>query len=329
MTGWVAHDVGASPLPCQLMEVVISAEPTGDRRARLRLRYDRLAASKQKSPLSALVARFKEIEGGDLGLLISLELFTTIIPLMIIGFAFMSGFAETASPGTIVVENFGISGPLGEQVSQAFGSSAELRSTWSFIGVAGFLIWGVPMSISIAGMYGKAWRREPFNRWSRLARGGTWFLLYLGMLALRQNIAFFGDPHGWRAVLLFALAQLPVWIFWSLTPLLLVRDGGRGTRFLLLAGLAGVVIDGLIIPLGSRLIFPSLLEGFTAFGPIGTAMALLTWCGVIGVGWVVTACASAVWWERSAPATTVVEAQANDDDNPATDPLDDAAVPAA
>lgn len=278
-------------------------------RDRLRGRYQRLAASRRRSPLAAMADRFNEIDGGNLGMLISLELFTTIIPLMIIGFAYVSGFAEAASPGTIVVENFGVTGPLSDQVIQAFGSSAELRSTWSFIGVAGFLVWGIPMSISVAGMYGKAWRREPLTRWSRLARGGVWFLLYLGMLALRQNITFFGEPHGWRAVALFAAAQIPVWIFWSLTPLLLVRDGGRGPKFLLLAGLAGVVVDGLIIPLGSRMFFPPLLEGLTAFGPIGTAMALLTWCGVIGVGWVITACASAVWWERSAPVTTVVEAQ--------------------
>lgn len=283
------------------------------RRERLRERYRQLAALREKSPAAAVVTRFNDIDGSDLSLLISLELFTTIIPLMIIGFAYLSGFAPEASPGTIVVENFGISGPLGDQVSQAFGSSAELRSTWSFVGVAGFLVWGIPMSISIAGMYAKAWQREQFNRWSRLARGGTWFLLYLGMLALRQNITFHNNPHGWRAVLLFAAAQIPVWIFWSLTPLLLVRNGGRGPRFLLLAGLAGVAIDGLIIPLASRLIFPSLLEGFTAFGPIGTAMALLTWCGVIGAGWVITACASATWWERSAPATTVIGAQSADD----------------
>lgn len=42
-------------------------------------------------PLAAVVKRFQEIEGIDLGLLISLELFTTIIPLMILGYAFANG----------------------------------------------------------------------------------------------------------------------------------------------------------------------------------------------------------------------------------------------
>ena len=44
-------------------------------------------------------------------------------------------------------------------------------------------------------------------------------------------------------------------------------------------------------------------------GPIGVAMALMTWCGVIGIGWVLTACVGAVLWERTAPPETVIESQ--------------------
>jgi hypothetical protein len=107
---------------------------------------------------------------------------------------------------------------------------------------------------------------------------------------------------------------VPVWIFWSLTPVLLVRNGGRGgLRYLALAGLAGVLIDGTIIPLSARICFPTLLHGWDGLGPIGVAMALLTWSGVIGVGWVVTACVGGVLWERTAPSETVIESQTDDD----------------
>jgi hypothetical protein len=102
---------------------------------------------------------------------------------------------------------------------------------------------------------------------------------------------------------------LPVWIFWSLTPALLVRDGGRGRKYLVLAGLAGAVIDGIVLPLGSRWLFPPVLNGWEELGPIGVAMALLTWCGAVGTGWVITACVGAVLWERYAPSKTVVESQ--------------------
>jgi hypothetical protein len=38
-------------------------------------------------------------------------------------------------------------------------------------------------------------------------------------------------------------------------------------------------------------------------------MTLMTWCGVVGSGWVVTACVGAVLWERTAPPETVIESQ--------------------
>jgi len=280
-----------------------------DVRRRLEERYRRLADSRKKRPAAAIVARFNEIDGGTLGVLVSIELFTTVIPLIIIGFSYFSGFAENVSPGTLFIRELGLEYPLNDRVRAAFGASSGLRSSWTFIGVAGFLVWGIPMSITIAGIFAKAWRREQFGLGERLLRGATWFVLYLTMLALRERITFAGDQTGAIRALLFVAALVPVWIFWSLTPVLLVRDGGRGRTYLALAGLAGVVIDGTILPLAARILFPQLLSGWDGFGPIGVAMALITWCMVMGIGWVVTACVGAVLWERTAPSETVIESQ--------------------
>jgi hypothetical protein len=280
-----------------------------DVRRRLEERYRRLADSRKMRPAAAIVARFNEIDGGTLGVLVSIELFTTVLPLIIIGFSYLSGFAENVSPGTLFIRELGLGYPLNDRVRAAFGASSGLRSSWTFIGVAGFLVWGIPMSITIAGIFAKAWRREQFGLSERLLRGATWFVLYLTMIALRERITFGSDQPGAIRALLFVAAQIPVWIFWSLTPVLLVRDGGRGRRYLAFAGLAGVVIDGTILPLAARILFPQLLSGWDGFGPIGVAMALITWCMVMGIGWVVTACVGAVLWERTAPSETVIESQ--------------------
>jgi hypothetical protein len=280
-----------------------------DVRRRLEERYRRLADSRKVRPAAAIVARFNEIDGGTLGVLVSIELFTTVLPLIIIGFSYLSGFAENVSPGTLFIRELGLGYPLNDRVRAAFGASSGLRSSWTFIGVAGFLVWGIPMSITIAGIFAKAWRREQFGLTERLLRGATWFVLYLTMIALRERITFGSDQTGAIRALLFVAAQIPVWIFWSLTPVLLVRDGGRGRTYLALAGLAGVVIDGTILPLAARILFPQLLSGWDGFGPIGVAMALIIWCMVMGIGWVVTACVGAVLWERTAPPETVIESQ--------------------
>ena len=91
--------------------------------------------------------------------------------------------------------------------------------------------------------------------------------------------------------------------------MLLVKGGARGKKFLLLAGLAGVIIDGVLLVPAGRIVFPMLLDGWTQFGPIGVSMTIMTWVGVMGFAWVITACASAIVWERNAPAATVVDVQ--------------------
>ena len=276
---------------------------------RLAERQRQLIESRALSPVAAVVSRFKEIDGGTQGALVSLQLFTVVIPLMILGFSYFRGFAENASPGTVWIRELGLSGPTSDTVRAAFGDTAALRSIWTVVGVAAFLVWGIPMSIMVAGMFAKAWRREQFGTGERLARGALWFLLYLGMLIARERTAYGADYTGAQQLLMFVIALVPVWVFWSLTPLVLVRDGGHGVKHLALAGLAGVVIDGIIIPVIGRIIFPGVIDAWASFGPIGVAMAIMTWCTVLGTGWVITACVGAVLWERTAPTDTVLQAQ--------------------
>lgn len=281
----------------------------GEVRQRLLLRARQLAETRRLRPVAAIAARFTEIEGGTLGAMVSVQLFTTVIPLMIMGFSYMRGFADNASPGTLIIRELGLVHPASDHVRSAFGDSSALRSNWTFLGVAGFLVWGIPMGIMIAGIFAKAWRRDQFPLAGRLWRGVLWFALYLVMIGIRDRIAFGGVHHAEMRLVHFAISLLPVWLFWSITPALLVRDGGRGRQYLMLAGLAGVVIDGVVLPLGSRWLFPPVLDGWQELGPIGVAMAILTWCGAVGTGWVITACVGAVLWERTAPTETVLESQ--------------------
>lgn len=290
-----------------------------DVRQRLAQRYRQLAELRRGGLTAAVASRYREIDGGTLGTLVSVQLFTTVLPLMIIGFDYFAGFAENASPGVVFSREVGLASPLTDRVRAAFGDSSAFRSNWTFIGVAGFLVWGIPMSITIASIFAKAWRREQFGLGQRLVRGVIWFVLYLTMLAVRGLIALDHDHPGSFRPLLFMIALVPVWIFWSLTPVLLVRDGARGMRYLALTGLGGVLINGVTLPLAARVAFPPLLRGWEGFGPIGVAMAVMTWCGVSGIGWVLTACVGAVVWERTAPADTVIASEVDVDSELAED----------
>src|SRR3954453_20670552 len=172
--------------------------------------------------------------------------------------------------------------------------------------MVGWRIWGIPMAITVSGMFAKARRRAPFRALGRLWRGTAWFLLFLTEVIIRERISYGISGHGSPRVAMFVLSLVPTYLFWTVSPVLLVRDGARGGwRFLAKAGVAGLVIDGLILAVGLRLFFPSLLSGWTVFGPIGVAMAIMSWCGFVGYAWVTIACFSGVLWERSASVATV------------------------
>jgi hypothetical protein len=286
-----------------------AGKSAADTRQRLEQRRQRLIESRKASPLAAVVKRFVEIDGGNQGTLVSLQFFTVVIPLIILGFDYLSGFAANASVGDLFIRTLRLHPPLDARVREAFGSAAGMRSVWSFVGVAGFLAAGVPMAVTIAAMFARAWRREQFGLVQKLARGALWFVLYLATMDARERI-YLPAHHGAmvRAALIFVALVLQ-WAFWSLTPVLLVRDGARGWRFLMLAGIAGVVVDGVLLGAAAPIVFPILLHGWTGFGPMGVAMTLMTWCGVVATCWVVIACVGAIVWERKAPADTVIETQ--------------------
>jgi hypothetical protein len=175
----------------------MSASPKReDVRLRLEGRYRRLAEARRKRPAAAILARFNEIDGATQSGLVSTQLFTTVIPLIILGFGYFSGFAKDASPGILLIRELGLQFPLSARVREAFGTASGLRSSWTIIGVAGFLMWGIPMSITIAGIFARAWHREQFGLSQRLLRGATWFVLYLTMIGFRERIAFAGDHTG-------------------------------------------------------------------------------------------------------------------------------------
>ena len=274
-------------------------------------RYASLEQRRHLGFLISVLGRYRDIDGGTSAGVLSVTLFTTVLPLIILGFGYFSGFAENVSIGTLFVRQLGLRGAVAQTVRDAFGTADALRSSWSILGLVGFLVWGIPMAVTVAGIFARAWRRAPLSFWQRLWRGTCWFVLYLVMLAINDMVAFGSDHSRSVTFLLICVTFVPTWVFWTFTPALLVRDGGRGIRFLAKAGLAGLVIQGVVLSFAQRLVFPPMLAGWTGFGPMGVAMAIITWCGVIGIGWVAIACVGAVMWERSAPAETVIAAQAD------------------
>ena len=291
-----------------------AAGPPGEsllRAGRLR----RIVHSRSADFSTATMRRFLQIDGFTHAGLLSIELFTTVIPLIVIGFAYRNDFSSDANPGDRFIALLGLTGERARDVRGLFGDAAGIRSTWSVTGLAGFLVWGIPMAITVAAMYARAWQRPAFALWSKLWRGGVWFVVYLASQSARSRVMAAGYSGLTRALVALAAVVL-LWLFWSLTPVLLVRNGAHGLKSLFVAGFAGVLVDGVVLTVAARIALPMLLSGWAGFGPIGVAMTLMTWCGVIGYGWVVTACTTAVLWERAAPLAVVIETNTREIEQP-------------
>ena len=271
-------------------------------------RLEQLEASRKLGLPVSTTRRFFEIEGLDLGGLLALELFTTVIPLILIGFGWFSGFSSSLSFGDLLIRQLELEGAGATQVRGLFGTTASLKSTWTVVGLASFLVWGIPMSSQVAKTFARAWRRERFAFLEEVWRGALWFFLFLASQVATLAVSAIhvsGVPH----IVFIVLGLLPSFVLWSATPALIVRNGKSGWKHLLWCGLAGVVLDAILIRVITRVLLPMLLGGWEGFGPIGAAMALMTWCTVVAALWVITACVSAVLWERSAPAALVIATQ--------------------
>jgi hypothetical protein len=164
------------------------------------------------------------------------------------------------------------------------------------------------MSSQVAKTYARAYRRERWPFWTEVWRGTLWFVVFLGTQAVTLAIVRHQSMIILRILMNLALV-IPSFILWSLSPVILVRHGGAGRKYLAWSGLTGVVLDLLLVRITLRWVFPRLLNGWVGFGPIGAAMAMMTTCTVIATLWVANACIGAVLWERTAPPDLVITTQ--------------------
>lgn len=72
--------------------------------------------------------RFKEIEGSHLALVIAANAFIAIIPLLIIGYAFIEAFNPQRSFGTVLIGRFHLTGSTADVVGATFTTAKAGKS---------------------------------------------------------------------------------------------------------------------------------------------------------------------------------------------------------
>ncbi|MGN6173753.1 MAG: hypothetical protein ACTHPS_12485, partial [Streptosporangiaceae bacterium] len=100
--------------------------------------------------------RFKEIEGKHLALVISLNLFIAVIPLLIIIYAFAEAFSPHRSFGALVVKDLHLTGSSALIVRDTFTSASSGKSVALSISLISLLITGLDVSATAQLAYARA-----------------------------------------------------------------------------------------------------------------------------------------------------------------------------
>ena len=249
--------------------------------------------------------RYGEIEGKHLSLVIAMNLFVAIIPLLILGYAFLEAFNPHRSFGVVIVHAFHLTGDTARTVESTFTTASSGKSTALSISIISLLITGFDISATVQLAYARAFTVTPLTGLRKYLRGAAWLVAVLavtgGGLTLRYLIV--GRPP-WALLIAVPAYLLLQFGFFIVTPRLLLdlpfpwRDLAPGA-----AVSTGAAI--LINAVSSFELHRWLSAYGHAYGAFGIGLGLIAFLGIVALFWVWVAAVMGVYWEERAGSSAV------------------------
>lgn len=231
----------------------------------------------------ACLDRLVEIQFVDRSIALGSLGFTALVPLLVIASAFLPGADGLANE---LVERFDLHGSTAQLVREVFAQPDAVRQSISWLGVA--LLVGASLSFTrgLQRVYERAWRLE-----ARGLAGTKAGLIWIAGIVVwstvfasaRDSLLDLTGPLASLIVLLTGDAIVWLWSPW----ILLSRrvDWRRLVPTALLTAFAMTAIS-----IGSVIYMPEAIgRSATHYGPIGIAIALVSW--LVGIGFALTLCA--------------------------------------
>src|SRR6516162_9602493 len=189
----------------------------------LRGYQDRLEQRPQIAFLLQANRRFKKIEGKHLALVISVNLFVSVIPLLIIIYAFAEAFSPHRSFGALVVRDLHLTGSSAHVVRDTFTSASSGKSVALSISLISLLITGLDVSATAQLAYARAFTMTPLRGIQKYLRGAAWLILLLAftVAALVLRALAVGRPW-WFTLLVAAVLLVAEFVFFLVSPRLLL-----------------------------------------------------------------------------------------------------------
>jgi membrane protein len=250
--------------------------------------------------------RFGELQGGQIAAFVTLSLFLSLFPLMLVATAVLgflaSGKADLAGD---IVNKLGVSGEAAKTVQDAIVAAERSRKSASIVGFLG-LVWaslGVVSSMQAA--IDRAWQAK--GRGMRDKVYAVEWLVGAGILMAASFVLtglVVGVLPGWAAPLgILVTVALNVLLFWWTFKIL-----GRthvGWRPLLPGALLAGIGLQVLTTFGAYYVPRAVASSSALYGSIGVVFALLAWLFFFGRLVVYASVLNVVLYERKAGTVTV------------------------
>ena len=265
----------------------------------------------EKHPLTAFpiqsFRRFNKIEGKHLAIVIALNLFVAVIPLIIIGYAFISAFNPHRDVGNVLATNLHLSGSTATIVKETFSNASSGKSVALSISLISLLITGLDVSATAQIAYARAFDMTPLRGVQKYLRGAAWLVLLLadtGAALTLRNLAT--HYHIWFTIGAAVVLVVLEFGFYMVTPRLLLDLPFKWRD--LVPGAAVCSVAAIIVHVVLTFFLRNWFSEYGhAYGGFGVALALAAAVGLVASFWVWIAAVMGVYWERKAGPAAVAK----------------------
>jgi membrane protein len=249
--------------------------------------------------------RFNKIEGKHLALVIALNLLVAVIPLMIIGYAFVEAFNPHRDVGELLVGNLHLTGSTAQIVKDTFANASSGKSVALSISLISLLITGLDVSATAQIAYARAFTMTPLRGVQKYLRGAAWLILLLAGTGAALTLRSLATHHPLGFALAAGAALLVLEFgFFLVTPRLLLDLPFKWRD--LVPGAAVCTAAATVVHIVATFFLRNWFGAYGhAYGGFGVSLALAAFVGIIASFWVWIAAVMGVWWERKAGPAAV------------------------